>query len=370
MAAVSKLVQMALCLSTKVIPWLLTWCALLLLSHSISTDKLASCILQGLAHHDHSNETAIALRVRLDTSTSLKVYQPSLFYQLRQHAGVSEPLYWDCLEVARLQSLSSDSKSGQAFWRSADGHVILKTIKHYECKTLAKILKIYADHVLSDHSCLGNLLGLYRVKAAGRRTTYFLAAKNIYTTVPSSKRFDLKGSTVGRRKAKSSSVWKDLDLLDAISKSPSQQPLLPPQQEKDEDDMVPKQQCLHLGPSAKAILMHSLQRDVEFLSDLNIMDYSLLVEIEDWLAQEGERSHNVAHLAESCSNRYQFSLSLSLFFVLTGGHVFPGENCLCVDEAANSTILELSISCNGESIPSGLFSLLYLDDILSFYFKL
>eukprot|EP01039_Chlorochromonas_danica_P008272 gene8272-9121_t len=302
---------MAICLSTKVIPWLLAWCTLLLLSHSISTDKLASCILQGLAHHDHSNETSIVLRVRLDTSTSLKIYQPSLFYQLRQHAGVSEPLYWDCLEVARLQSLSSDSKSGQAFWRSSDGHVILKTIKHYECKTLAKILKIYADHVLSDHSCLGNLLGLYRVKAAGRRATYFLAAKNIYTTMPSSKRFDLKGSTVGRRKAKSSSVWKDLDLLDTISsKSPLQQPLQPQQQqeEKDEDDLVSKQQGLHLGPSAKAILMHGLQRDVEFLSDLKLMDYSLLVEIEDWLAQEGERSHNVAHLAETCSNRGKLSL--------------------------------------------------------------
>jgi len=64
------------------------------------------------------------------------MYRPALFEKLRGHCMVSEQDFLCCLEKEALQCLNSDSKSGQAFWVSTDGKLVVKTIKHYEAKTL------------------------------------------------------------------------------------------------------------------------------------------------------------------------------------------------------------------------------------------
>lgn len=136
--------------------------------------------------------------------------------------------------------VSSDSKSGQTFWRSSDGTLVVKTIKGYECRTMRKILATYANHVTGNLSCLSGVLGLYRVRMRGKRT-YFLVTRCVFSKVAtpatvshryysgssstndgfvdrnnnegSGLRYDLKGSTYGRQKSSSSSVLKDLDLI-------------------------------------------------------------------------------------------------------------------------------------------------------------
>ena len=132
----------------------------------------------------------------------------------------------------------ADSKSGQTFWRSTDGTLIVKTIKRYECQNLRKMIDSYAKHVQDDHSCLSGVLGIYRIrlKKLGRRFRYFLVTRSVfskstglsipdrgyipqYLTAPYKEpnsvgmRFDLKGSTYGRHKSSNSNVLKDLDLL-------------------------------------------------------------------------------------------------------------------------------------------------------------
>lgn len=136
----------------------------------------------------------------------------------------------------------ADSKSGQTFWRSTDGTLIVKTIKRYECQNLRNMIDSYAQHVQGDHSCLSGVLGVYRIrlKKQGRRFRYFLVTRSVfsksvgpsvpdrgyvpqYLTAPYTEsntngmRFDLKGSTYGRRKSASSNVLKDLDLLNLPS---------------------------------------------------------------------------------------------------------------------------------------------------------
>lgn len=137
--------------------------------------------------------------------------------------------------------VSSDSKSGQTFWRSSDGTLVVKTIKGYECRTMRKILATYANHVTGNLSCLSGVLGLYRVRMRGKRT-YFLVTRCVFSKVAtpatvsrryysgssstddgyfvdrnnnegSGLRYDLKGSTYGRQKSATSSVLKDLDLI-------------------------------------------------------------------------------------------------------------------------------------------------------------
>lgn len=193
----------------------------------------------------------------------VKIYRPRLFGILREGAGVDERMFQRSIDADQLISLSADSKSGQAFWQSSDGLVVLKTIKHYECINLRRIIDPYAAHVLQDHSCIAGVLGLYRVRLRhSRRPVYLLACKNVYHSrsdnnrIAPRTRYDLKGSTVGRAKSASSSVLKDLDLIRS-------------------------DRCFKLGTDSKLALMHALERDSQFLSRFRFMDYSLLVDVEE-----------------------------------------------------------------------------------------
>lgn len=190
-----------------------------------------------------------------------KAYDPELFSMLRENAGISNAVYEDNLSFQNLRCLSSDSKSGQAFWRSKSGDIVIKTIKHYECKNLRQVLRAYTSHVQAADSLIGNIVGLYRIKLTRGKTYYFLVCKNIYHQGLSAKitptlKYDLKGSTVGRLKSANSTVYKDLDLIS-------------------------RNQVFALGAQAKEVLMYALQRDVHFLSHFRFMDYSLLVEVEE-----------------------------------------------------------------------------------------
>ena len=222
---------------------------------------------------------------------NIKTYRPNLFKNIRRSSSntddntmimmtkdnisnynkFDEKIYMQCLHFDNLKCLSSDSKSGQAFWVSKDGSIVLKTIKHYELKNLVNILTELADHLITSKelgypSSIASILGLYRVTTKSGKRKYFMACRNVYPnpnihlTLRNSKqkcikiikKFDLKGSTVGRRASISSTVKKDLDLIDSGY-------------------------VLSLGENSKNIIEKSLMRDAEFLSKHSFMDYSLLV---------------------------------------------------------------------------------------------
>lgn len=205
------------------------------------------------------------IKITVPEGSQLKVYRPSVFNNLRRHAGVSDQLYTKCLDVENLVCISSDSKSGQAFWKSSDDTIVLKTLKHYEAINLLRVLDKYAAHTLGDISCIATVIGLYRVKLRNGARRYFIVCKNVYprNTWHVTGRYDLKGSTVGRLASPSSNVKKDLDLMASNKK-------------------------LVLGP-ARATVLHALQRDVNFLRCQRFMDYSLLVAVEQHPASHFRR---------------------------------------------------------------------------------
>lgn len=233
--------------------------------HNLPSDIAAKSILQGLIQSEKAASTKNTGKEYFcytDVAQGQwKAYEPISCQYLRDCAGISETEYQQNLSFDELECLQADSKSGQAFWRSKSGVIVLKTIKQHECKTMRKLLRQYCQHVQHGVSCLGNILGLYRVKLRRGNTFYFLVTKNVYhqgasTKVTPSTKYDLKGSTIGRRKCATSTVFKDLDL-------------------------VYNNQSLTVGPHAKEILLTALYRDSQFLASFNLMDYSLLVEIEE-----------------------------------------------------------------------------------------
>lgn len=193
----------------------------------------------------------------------VKVYRPEIFSKIRKGVGISEEMYLNCLSIENLACLSSDSKSGQAFWVSNDGTIVLKTLKHYELSNLRDVLDSYYDHLVDSATCMASTLGIYRVITKSGIKKYFIVNRNVYPLLKSNillKRYDIKGSTVGRKSSPTSMVYKDLDLIES-GKS------------------------FTLG-SAKELLLQVLERDVAFLSRHGFMDYSLLIAETSFLDQK------------------------------------------------------------------------------------
>ncbi|KAJ3309606.1 DNA-directed RNA polymerase II subunit rpb1, partial [Blyttiomyces sp. JEL0837] len=190
-----------------------------------------------------------------------KDYSPWVFRKIRDvfHVEASEYLL-SLTGKYVLSELGSPGKSGSFFYFSQDYRFIIKTIHKSEHKFIRKILIHYYEHVKSNpETLLSRIYGLHRVKLPGNKKIHFVVMGNVF---PSNKdiheTYDLKGSTVGRivkedeKKKNPRVVLKDLN-------------------------WVQKGRKLFLGPVKKDYLMTQIERDVLFLKEMHIMDYSLLV---------------------------------------------------------------------------------------------
>lgn len=195
-----------------------------------------------------------------------KDYAPWVFRELREDYFRLDPADYLLSLTAKyiLSELGSPGKSGSFFYFSRDYRFIIKTIHHSEHKFLLSILKEYYNHVKSNpNTLLSRFYGLHRVKLPHGRKIHFVIMNNLFPPHRDiHETYDLKGSTVGRlypeEKAAQNprAVLKDLNWID-------------------------RKKQLELGPEKRAYLAEQLKLDLEFLKQINVMDYSLLVGIHN-----------------------------------------------------------------------------------------
>ncbi|KAF9457591.1 hypothetical protein BDZ94DRAFT_1175187 [Collybia nuda] len=203
-----------------------------------------------------------------------KDYAPWVFRSLREDHFHLDPADYLLSLTSKyiLSELGSPGKSGSFFYFSRDYRFIIKTIHHSEHAFLLRILRQYYDHVKSNpHTLLSRFYGLHRVKLPRGRKIHFVIMNNIFPPHRDiHETYDLKGSTVGREypeeKAQKNprAVLKDLNWIN-------------------------REKTLELGPEKRALLTEQLRRDAEFLKEVNVMDYSLLVGIHNM--QRGNRDN-------------------------------------------------------------------------------
>ncbi|KAJ3194870.1 Phosphatidylinositol-4-phosphate 5-kinase [Irineochytrium annulatum] len=194
-----------------------------------------------------------------------KDYAPWVFRRIRElfHVDANEYLL-SLTGKYVLSELGSPGKSGSFFYFSQDYRFIIKTIHHSEHKFMRDILREYHDHLAANpETLLSRIFGLHRVKLPGNRKIHFVVMGNVF---PANKdiheTYDLKGSTVGRllrdeeMKKNPIAVLKDLNWLQRNRK-------------------------LRLGPLKRELFVTQMEKDVAFLTRMNIMDYSLLVGYHD-----------------------------------------------------------------------------------------
>jgi len=214
-----------------------------------------------------------------------------VFHKLREHFGIKSEDYVHSIgpgnmlsnlmlgSLSSLAELGSEGKSGSFFYFTSDNMYLVKTVHKDEHKLLRQILPQYYHHMTrpgnsgpgepKPESLLTRIVGCHVLRLSkhskiGADKIYFVVMTNILNTdLDISRRFDLKGSWVGR---KTNDGGEDLKNAKVTLK---------------DNDLKELGQHINIGPARKAMLMAALKRDVEFLEAQNIIDYSLLLGIHD-----------------------------------------------------------------------------------------
>ncbi|XP_070504573.1 phosphatidylinositol 5-phosphate 4-kinase type-2 alpha [Chironomus tepperi] len=192
-----------------------------------------------------------------------KEYCPLVFKYLRERFGVDDIEYRESL--TRSQPIATDArgKSGARFYLSYDKMFIIKTLTSEEVEKMHSFLKHYHPYVVEKHgnTLLPQYLGMYRLTLDGVQY-YFKVMRNVFSPhLRIHQKFDLKGSTVDRD-ASDKELDKSLPTL------------------KD-NDFLKQGIKIRIGQEAKEKLIQTLNSDVDFLTKLHLMDYSMLIGIHD-----------------------------------------------------------------------------------------
>lgn len=185
-----------------------------------------------------------------------KDYCPMVFRNLREMFKIDAADYMMsiCGNDA-LRELSSPGKSGSVFFLSQDDRFMIKTLRKSEVKVLLRMLPNYHHHVQSyENTLITKFFGLHRIKPSSGQKFRFVVMGNMFCTeLRIHRRFDLKGSSLGRSADKveidENTTLKDLDL----------------------------NYCFYLEPSWQQSLLKQIEIDSKFLESQHIMDYSLLL---------------------------------------------------------------------------------------------
>ena len=143
---------------------------------------------------------------------------------------------------------------------------MIKTMKEHEVETMLKILPAYIEHHRKNpNSLLAKIFGIFTIKKKKYEPQHVMLMENTKQLQDKSKEkfvYDLKGSTyerLSKGKLTSKTMRKDLDWIR-------------------DKKMNNKSLCMS---RINFDLVKQLRRDVNFLKNRGLLDYSLLVSVEE-----------------------------------------------------------------------------------------
>lgn len=212
-------------------------------------------------------------RENLPSHFKLKDYCPQVFRNLRERFGIDDQDYQ--VSLTRSSPYSESEAHNGRFLLSYDKTLAVKEISSEDVANVHSILSDYHQHIVKCHggTLLPQFLGMYRL-SVDNEDSYMLVMRNMFShRLTVHRKYDLKGSLVSREasdkeKIKELPTLKDMDFLN-------------------------KSQKLYVDEEQKKTFMEKLKRDVEFLVQLKIMDYSLLLGIHDVSRAEQEEEEEM-----------------------------------------------------------------------------
>ncbi|KAK1380726.1 1-phosphatidylinositol-3-phosphate 5-kinase [Heracleum sosnowskyi] len=201
---------------------------------------------------------------------SVTCYFPKQFDALRKKCG--------CNEVDLVHSLSrcerwnaQGGKSNVYFAKSLDERFIVKQVTKTELESFEEFAPEYFKYMKASvdsksPTCLAKILGIFQVSVkhlkGGKETKMdLMVMENLFFRRNISRVYDLKGSARSRYNSDTTGVNKvllDMNLLEALRTKP-----------------------MFLGSKAKRSLERAVWNDTSFLASVDVMDYSLLVGVDE-----------------------------------------------------------------------------------------
>lgn len=203
---------------------------------------------------------------------SVKMYFSDLFSELRKFSFPEG-------EESFIRSLSRcmrwearGGKSGSKFCKTKDDRFILKEMSRLEMDSFLNFAPNYYNYVKdcfenSSPTLLCKIFGVFRVicqNTNSKTRSNLLVMENLFHSRSIKDRFDLKGSLRNRLIDTSvdsmdgDAVLLDENFINMISESP-----------------------VYIHPHSKFILMQAIHNDTQFLASQTVMDYSLLLGIDE-----------------------------------------------------------------------------------------
>ncbi|KAG7441741.1 uncharacterized protein BT62DRAFT_1079896 [Guyanagaster necrorhizus] len=205
---------------------------------------------------------------------SVTVYYAREFEELRRRCGVMGEYIKSLCRTEGWEAQGGKSHVG--FWRTADGRYIMKElVSKWGVADLPVLLSLapeyvaYINNTSGRESTMVKMLGVYSVEGPGGDRADLVVMENLFYGYASGlKMFDLKGMK-GRRSKPVTTSEEDVERKGKENKGKT---LF----DGEWIDMQ-REKTILVDPHSKKMLREAIQRDTDFLTRGNIMDYSLLL---------------------------------------------------------------------------------------------
>ncbi|GAV55406.1 hypothetical protein ZYGR_0AV00370 [Zygosaccharomyces rouxii] len=220
-----------------------------------------------------TKKTAVHLRYQFEDSLSVmscKIFFAEHFDAFRRICGCNEQFVQSLSRCVKWDS--SGGKSGSGFLKTLDDRFIVKELSHAELDAFIKFAPSYFEYMAQAMfhdlpTALAKAFGFYQIQVkssiSGSKNYKMdvIIMENLFYEKNPSRIFDLKGSMRNRhveQTGKENQVLLDENMVEYIYESP-----------------------IHVREYDKKLLRASLWNDTLFLAKINVMDYSLVVGIDN-----------------------------------------------------------------------------------------
>ncbi|KAL8730008.1 MAG: hypothetical protein Q9166_004331 [cf. Caloplaca sp. 2 TL-2023] len=233
-----------------------------------------------------------------------KVFYAEQFDAVRRKCGVSERIVESLSRCLKWDSKGGKTKS--VFLKTLDDRFVLKSLPSGETQTFLRFAPAYfrlmTECLFHDlPSVIAKMLGFYQIVIKNPLTGvdfnwYLIVMENLFYDRSPTRIFDLKGSMRNRRiqsTGEQNEVLLDENMVEFIYESP-----------------------LFSREHSKKLLRASVWNDTLFLSRQNVMDYSLMIAIDE------NRKELVVGIID-CIRTYTWDKKLEFWFKDRGGRTRP-----------------------------------------------
>lgn len=208
-----------------------------------------------------------------NTNLSCKIFYSEQFEALRKGCGVDNQDFIQSLSRC-VKWHSSGGKSGSSFLKTLDNRYIVKELSKTELESFVAIAPFYFKYISQSMfntltTAIAKIFGFYQVEIKNQTNGKvlfkmdFLIMENLFYNHKTTRIFDLKGLMRNRhvqQTGKENEVLLDENMIEYIYESP-----------------------VFVKEQLKKLLRGCLFNDTSFLSAMDVMDYSLVIGIDDEL---------------------------------------------------------------------------------------